>query len=350
METSYVSTRALNEGNRLSVLKLQQRLLVAQKEVSSGRHADVGRTLGSRTSETVSLRQDVARLAMITDTNATASARLAIGQEALGGVSSTAQSFISTLIASRNTETGPAVAKGAARAALVGLTDSLNSTFGGEQLFGGINTDQQTLNSYFAQPTSAARQAMLDAFQTEFGFAPDDPAVATIVPSQMQSFIDTQLTALFEEPAWSANWSNASYENVESRISVSEEIETSANANDPGFRKLAQVYTMLSDMGVENMSSGTYAAVVDRAIALAGSAVQDVAIAQAKLGTAQERVTKANAKMEAQTDILTSRINGLEAVDPFDAAVRVTSLMTQIETSYALTARIQNMTILNYLR
>src|SRR5688572_19531522 len=305
METSYISTRALNEGNRLSILKLQQQVAIAAKESTTGRLADVGRTLGARTAETVSLRQEMSQLASISDTNALVASRLAVSQEALGGINSTAESFISTLIASRNTETGPAVAKAGARAALVGLTDALNSTFGGEQLFGGINTDQQTLNSYFAQPTSAARQAMLNAFQTEFGFAPDDPAVATIVPSQMQSFIDNQLTALFEEPAWSANWSNASDENVESRISMSEEIETSANANDAGFRKLAQVYTMLSDMGVENMSASTYSVVVDRAIALAGDAGQDVAVAQATLGTAQERVTKANAKIEAQSDILT---------------------------------------------
>jgi flagellar hook-associated protein 3 FlgL len=349
MELSYISTKALNEGNRLSILKLQQRLAAAQKELSSGRLADVGQSLGARTSQTVSLRQDLSRLTMITDTNSLVSSRLSVSQQAVGGVGQSAQSFISTLLAVRNTETGGAVVKGAAKAALVGLTDAMNTTFAGEHLFGGINTDQQPLTNYFSEPTPANRQAVLDAFQTEFGFGPGDPQVATIIPSQMQSFIDTTLSALFEEPAWSANWSSASSENIESRISVSEVIDTSANANDAGFRKLAKVYTMLSDLGVENMSQETFAAVVDRAVSFAGEAVQDVAVVQANLGVAQERVAKANAKMEAQTDILTSRINGMEAVDPFDAAVRVTSLMTQIETSYALTARIQNMTILNYL-
>jgi flagellar hook-associated protein 3 FlgL len=350
MELSYISTRALNEGNRLSVMKLQQRLAMAQKEVSSGRHADVGMSLGARTSESISLRQDFSRLTMITDTNAVVASRLEVSQEALGGLSGTAESFLGTLIASRNSETGPVVAKNAAKAALVGLADGLNTTFAGEHVFGGINTGEQPLANYFGQPTQANRQALLDAFQAEFGFAPDDPQVVGIVPSQMQSFIDTALSALFEEPAWSANWSSASDENIESRVSVSEVIETSANANDVAFRKLAKAYAMMSDLGVENLNPETYATVVDRAITFAGEAVQDLAVVQSTLGVAQERVTKANAKMEAQSDILMNRINGLEAVDPFDAAVRVTSLMTQIETSYALTARIQNMTILNYLR
>ena len=349
MELSYISTKSINEGNRLSVLKLQQRLAMAQKEVSSGRLADVGQSLGSRTSETVSFRQELSRLNMITDTNALVASRLNVSQQALGDVGDTAQSFLGTLIAARNAETGPAVVQDAARTALIGLTDAMNTTFGGEHVFGGINTGQAPLNDYFAEPTSSNRQALLNAFQAHFGFAPDDPQVASIIPSQMQNFIDTTLSALFEEPAWSADWSNASDENVESRISVSEVIDTSANANDVAIRKLAKAYTMLTDLGVENMSQETFAAVVDRAITFTGEAIQDVAVVQADLGIAQERITKANAKMEAQNDIITNRINGMESVDPFDAAVRVTSLMTQIETSYALTARIQNMTILNYL-
>lgn len=349
MELSYISTKAINEGNRLSLMKLQQQLATAQKEVSSGRLADVGQSLGSRTSETVSLRQELSRIGMITDTNALASSRMRVSQEAMGGVADTAQSFLNTLIASRNTGPGPRVSQYAASASLVSMTDALNTTFGDEYIFGGINTSQAPLTNYFAEPTAGNRQAVINAFQAQFGFAPDDPAVASIIPSQMQSFIDITLTAIFEEPAWSAEWSNASDQNVESRISVSEEIETSVNANDVAFRKLAKAFVMLSDLGVENMTPETYAVVVDKAITFTGEAIQDLAVAQANLGTSQERVARADEKIEAQKDILTNRINGLEAVDPYDAAVRVTSLMTQIETSYALTARIQNMTILNYL-
>lgn len=350
MELSYISTKAINEGNRLSLIKLQQQLATAQKEVSTGRLADVGQSLGSRTSETVSLRQELSRITMIKDTNALASSRMRVSQEAMGGIEGSAQSFLNTLIAARDSATGPKVAQYAASSALVSMTDALNTAFGDEFLFGGINTSQRPVANYFAEPTAGSRQAVINAFQAEFGFAPGDPAVASIIPSQMQSFIDTTLSALFEEPAWSAEWSTASDQNIESRISVSEEIETSVNANDQAFRKMAKAFVMLSELGVENMTPETYDVVVDRAITFTGEAIQDVTVAQATLGISQERVAKADQKIEAQKDILTTRINGLEAVDPYDAAVRVTSLMTQIETSYALTARIQNMTILNYLR
>jgi flagellar hook-associated protein 3 FlgL len=53
--------------------------------------------------------------------------------------------------------------------------------------------------------------------------------------------------------------------------------------------------------------------------------------------------------MEAQISILTTQINNLEVVDPFDASLRVTTLATQLETAYALTARLQNLRLVNYL-
>ena len=344
-----VSTRALNEANRTAVLRLQDRLLTAQKELSSERHADVGVTLGARTTETVSLRQDVARLTVTIDTNSSVAARLDVTQTSLTGLSSASGGFIDTLIGVRDSATGPAIAANEARAALVTLTATVNSSFAGGFIFGGTNVEQQPLNDYFAQPAQPNKQAVDNAFQSFFGFAQDDPQVGNISPPQMQTFITTQFEAMFEEPQWSANWSNASNENVKNRISNSEVVETSTNANEAAFRKLAAAFTMMADLGAENMNRETFNVVTSAAISLTGEAVQDLTVEQAKLGTAQGRVATANSRMDVQVDILTQQVNDLERVDPFDAAVRVTSLVAQIEVAFALTARVQQMTILNYL-
>lgn len=349
MAVNYVSTRSVNEANRITVQKLQRELIDAQKELSSGRLADVGETLGARTTETVTFRQELAELNMTVDTNASVSGRVGVAQTALTGISTAAQAFVNTLIGARDSATGPTVAENEATSNLVSLTASLNSTFAGAYLFGGENVSEQPLNDYFATPTSPNRQAVADAFQSYFGFSQSDPQVASITPTQMRGFIDNAFNPLFEEPQWSADWSNASDQNVRNRISSSEVIETSTNANEDGFRKLAKAYTMLSDLNVPQMSRETFHVIANEAINVAGSAIQDVTVEQAKLGTAQSRVATANTQMDAQIDILTQQVNGLEAVDPFDAAVRVTSLTTQIQTAYALTARVQQLTILNYL-
>ena len=76
MKTTFTSTSAISAATRLTMAKLQSQLADAQKEVSTGRYADVGATLGSRTRQSVSLRQEQARLQSIMDSNGPVATRL----------------------------------------------------------------------------------------------------------------------------------------------------------------------------------------------------------------------------------------------------------------------------------
>lgn len=349
MLASFTSTQYLNEANRNTVLKLQNRLITAQQELASGRLADVGVSLGGRTGETVSLRQQYARFTTLVETNSTVTTRLDVTQATLQSFSDTAQEFISTLLASRDTDNGPTVSQGDAQANLVALMDGLNSTLGGQYLFGGINTDTQPITDYYATPTPANRQAVIDAFTTAFGTPPSDPDNNGISAAAMQTFLDGPYANLFEEPSWSADWSAASSANLTSRISTFEELETSTNAAEDGYRKLAKAYTMIADLGVGTLNKDAFGALVDSAVKIAGEAIQDIVAVQAKLGTASARIVASNDRMSAQLNIMNTQIDNLETVDPFEASTRVTTLLTQLETAYSLTARVQRLTILNYL-
>jgi flagellar hook-associated protein 3 FlgL len=349
MGAPYISTKAINEANRLTVTRLQRELVVAQKELSSGRLADVGQTLGARTTDTVSLRQDLNKINSIVDSNASVNGRVDVAQTALNNMASSTQTFINSLIGARDSVTGPQVAQNEGTANLVSLTSALNTTFGGAYIFAGENVDIQPVADYFASPTSPNRAAVANAFQSFFGFSQTDPQVASITPNQMQNFLDNGLAPIFEEPQWSATWSDASDRNVQSQISPFETAETSTNANEAAFRHLAKAFTMLSDLGVTRMSRETFRVVANEAIEVGGVAIQELAVEQARLGTTEGRIATVNTQMNAQADILTREVNNLEAVDPFEAGVRVTSLTTQIQTAYALTARVQQLTLLNYL-
>ena len=56
MSNFLVSSFSLSSAPRSAVFRIQDELRNAQKEVTTGRFADVGLTLGSRTNQTVSLR------------------------------------------------------------------------------------------------------------------------------------------------------------------------------------------------------------------------------------------------------------------------------------------------------
>lgn len=349
MKTTYISTSAISAATRQSIFKTQEKLAVAQKEVTTGRLADVGATLGYKTGQTISLRQDHARLKTIIDTNSVVSTRLSASQAALKSISDDAQLFIGQLIGARNTASGPTVAQNQAQTALVSFTNALNTALDGAHLFAGINADVKPLTEYFSSPTAPNRQAVADAFFTNFGTDTSDPSISAISAADMQTFLNGDFAALFDDPAWGTDWSAAADQNVKSRISTSELIETSANTNTPAIRKLAKALTMVADLGAQNLNRGAFEVVVDNAIQLAGEAVQDLANEQARLGTAQERIKSANDRMSIQVDIMATQINVLESVDPFEASTRVSALMTQVETAYAMTARIQNLSLLKYL-
>jgi flagellar hook-associated protein 3 FlgL len=349
MTSTFISTSALSEATRSSLMKLQTKLADAQKEVTTGRLADVGLSLGFKAGQAVSLRQEHARLQSITETNGLVSSRLDASQAALKAVVENAQSFQSQLLAARNSSTGPQVIQGQARAALSAFADMLNTTFNGASLFAGINADVKPIADYNQQPPAANAQAVASAFATAFGVSQADPAVSSISAANMQAFLDGPFAGLFDPAAWSGAWSAAADQNVRSRISTSELIETSVNANDAAFRKLASAYTMLADLGTDKLNQNAYQAVVDTAVRTVSEAVQGITELQAGLGTVQERAKNANDRMSIQIDILTNHIGVLEGVDPYEASNRVAGLLTQVETAYAMTARIHKLSLLNYL-
>lgn len=340
---------SIGMASRLSITKLQTQLQSAQKELSTLRHADVGLTLGYRTGETISTRQEVERLQTITDTNSIASNRLDASDVALKGLQANAQEFLGNLFLARNGGITAGALADVAKNALLAFADASNTTLNGTYVFGGINSDIKPIAAYNTDPASPAKTAVADAFQTAFGMSQSDPNVSSITPAQMNAFLDGAFDDMFQTSAWNTNWSSASSQNIMSRISTSEITATGSNANEPGFRKLAEAYTMMSDLGNKNLSEDTYNALVSKAITLVNAAVTDFTRQRTDFGSAKSRIANANDRMGIQINVLNQNIASLEGVDSAEASVRVTSLLTQIQTAYSVTAKIQSLSILNYM-
>jgi len=349
MKTTFISTNSISSATRLALMRMQQALADAQKEMIDGRYADVGKTLGFRTVQTISLRQQHTRLSTIIDTNSVVSTRLDVTQSALKSLTDSVQDFVGQMQAYQLDTTKAAEAQADAKSRLDALLDTMNTAFGNGYIFSGVNTDVKPLTDYFGTPPSAASQGVANAFFAEFGITQSDPAVANISPADMQTFIDTTFADLFDDPSWSTDWSSASDQNVRSRISTSELVDTSVNANEAAFRKLAMAYTMVADLGTANLSQTTFEAVIGKAINVANDAIQGLVSIQSQVGLIQQRVSDASERISLQTDILNKQVKSLEGVDPNEAATRVNDLLTQMETSYALTAHIMDLSILDYI-
>jgi flagellar hook-associated protein 3 FlgL len=349
MKTTFISTSSISAATRQALLRVQQELADASKEMTTGRLADVGKSLGYRTGESISLRQEHSRLTTIIETNSLVSSRLKSSQSTIDNLVKNAQDFSKQLLGYRIGGTNALGAQTDAQSRLDGFLDEMNRSFGSGYLFAGVNSDVKPLSEYFETPTPANRQGVANAFFAEFGITQSDPAVANISAADMQTFLDTTFADLFNDPSWSADWSSASSQNMRSRISTTELIETSTNANESAFRKLAMAYTMVADLGTANLGQPAYEVVIDQATRIVNEAVQELGDIQSKLGISEQRVKDASERMSLQIDIMQTQVNSLEAVDPNEAATRVSMMLTQIETSYALTSRIMGLSILKYL-
>lgn len=349
MKTMSVSSAAIASAAREAILKTQAALLPAQKEVATGRHADMGLALGRRAGHVISLRQDFARITGFVDMNAFATSRLDMTQTVLGEIRTSAEEFLSMLISAPDGKVGALALRYQAVAGLSGLIAGLNTSIGGQYIFGGINSDTPPIHDYFASPFSAGKEAVSDAFQAAFGMSTDDPNVATITAAEMEAFLDGPLADLFDDAGWSAHWSDASSDPMQSRISPTDTVISSISANEASMRKLAMGFLMIADLGAEKLNEAAFEKIVEAATRLVSDGAREIVTMQGRIGAAEARIGQVNERLTLQRDILSREIGALESVDPFEAATRVTDLMTRLEAGYALTARLQRLSLLNFL-
>ena len=343
MTTGYISSLNLWNAPRTGAARLQADLAEATREIATGRHADVGATLGTGVAESFGLRRQGAVLAALKSGNAAAALRLETSQAALKDIQAGADATLKDLVALPADRRAAAVAASAGER-LAALTAALNTSAGGQFVFGGTDAGAAPLGPYEGSPPSAAKAAVQAALATAF-----PSGIANATAAQMTAFLDGPLAAQFGESGWTARWSGASSRTLDTRISLTETVTTSASANAAPLRDLAMAYVIGAGLGLSGFSAEAQGVATSRMMDLLGRASAGLVTMQADLGRAQGRITEANARIDKQTALLNGRINDLESVDPAEAKSRVDALSTQIQMSYGLTAQLRSLSLINYV-
>lgn len=347
MKATSVSSAAMSNAQRYSQMRMQSDLVKAQKEATTGTVADVGLALGGRTAQAVTFSRDLDRLNVIIDSNALVTARLSSTQNSLGQLSDVAQNLLTALTATSG-DSSSTITHDAGNAAVQQLTSILNTSVNGEYLFAGTNTDVKPIDDFTAAG-SPAKAAFDASFVAYFGFTQNAPAAAAITATQMDNFITSNVVPQFMGPGWQTNWSSATDQQITSRIALNDTTQTSVSANSDSIRKLAMASAMITGLLSGNISQAARNTVVTRSVSLVGDTLGGLAQLQSQTGLVQKRVSDASDRMKTQVDLFERHILDLEGVDPAEAATRVADLTQHIETSFALTARLQQLSLLNYL-
>lgn len=328
--------------------KSKVELLKAQQEMVTGSVFDVGLSLGSKSGMTVSLKNEFERLGTLSDTNKLTQERMKAIQHSADAIKETNKEFLKGLASSSRSAQSVHTLVEAAQSVLSTATSLLNTTFNGEHIFAGVNTDVRPVNEY--TEGSGAQKAVRQAFQDHFGFTIDDPRVANITGDQIRAFLEGDFAEQFNDANWAANWSQASDTIVRSRISQTETADTSISANANGFRNIIMSAVMVTELITIGLNNSAFDAVTKQAMKTTTMAVTEVASEQTKLGYAQSRTEAATTRIETQQKLINQSLLDLIAVDPAEATTRFESLKTQMQISWKTTIDILNMSVLKYLR
>lgn len=349
MSTMNISTAYLYSCLSRPAASLQAQLAQAGAEASTGSYADLGLHLGVQTGFETALRNRVRELDAFTSANSLVSTRLDSTQSTLDDVRTAAQQIVTNITSWLGSGGAGLSLQEIGSNGLSALASVVNTSVGGQYLWGGEMTQSAPLKDDFAAGSSAARAAIDAAFQSTFGFAASDPQAATISDSAMQSFLDGAFAAQFQDAGWKANWSNSSDMNPAIRVSPEQTIHTDANANAPGLRKLAQAYAMMAAFGSTQLSGTVRQMVAREAASLVSAGMSSLDKVAAGLGAAQQRLDQANQAMSHQSNLISSQIGALDNVDIAKASVRINMLTTQIQTAYSLTSRLRSLSLSQYL-
>ncbi|KQV68356.1 flagellar hook-associated family protein [Rhizobium sp. Root1220] len=373
MKSSFISSSAIQNAMRLTIRQTQKQLVSSTLEATTGVYADIGASLGSGAAKSVNFTSEISRIAALKGSNSVVNMRLEASQLGLNNMKKAGDDLVSKLTALQGSQdkTSLTVAVQSAGDALSSLMDTGNSMVNGEYLFSGINTDVQPLNSQ-ANAATTAIQTNLTAYASGL-----NKPVNALTGAEMNTFITNFVQPMFTQdtfngtstpvafpppgaptpvapaayvtpPAW-GDWSNASNQNMTSRISNSEVVTSSTNANSEGMRYFALASITASALVSQGLSSDGMSAVTSKAIGYAAQATSGIVTQASQLGLSQERVKKANDALDAQSSIIQNKLVDLQGVDTYKASTLVNALQTQLETAYTLISKIQQLSLVNYL-
>ena len=318
----------LNLTSRLSsaTQDLHFRLQDISSDVTSGRRSnqveflkgDIGQAmLAHRATETIAGERELVTLK---------TSRLALTQRNLDAVHASAEGIALNIADFVGVDDRASLGRtsSAAKVALESIFSSLNTRHGDRHLFSGDATDRPALVSVGAMMTD------LEALK------------AASVSSQD---FDSRIDDYFNSP--SGGWLVNIYQGTTGASEPDQVV-----ASDPEFTRLVSglaVAALVDERGWDPASVVSKDSLISASsrISSGRDGVSDV---RARLGLVEAQLSDRGAALDQEETIATQALGDLTTRDPYEAALELQQLEINLETAYALTARLSELSLLNFLR
>jgi flagellar hook-associated protein 3 FlgL len=332
-----VATLTMSLRAQNTVLNLQNQFSRAQEQVSTGKISQIYSGLrGDDARVSIQLREEIQTKESYVNTIEQVRTRTKIMEAALNGIQDLAEQMRVELINQQEgkfDDTAP-VLKQFADSAIDQLVSLLNTQSEGRYIFNGTDVstapvdDAATLKTaaYAAIPALAVGNsaAVIAASATHFGTDANWNNVAGIVPGQTKPFA------------------------FDAAEGVRLEFGELANDNST-FEELFEVFSIFADVNFAAGLDNDFRALVDDGLTRVEAAADTIGLMVASVGTTQARITDIEAQHKDDNTLLSNQLDGVENVDPFEAAAEFQLLQGQLQAAYQTTASLRQLSLANYI-
>ena len=250
------------------------------------------------------------------------------------------------------------------------MVDLLNTKDGDRYLLGGADTSTPPITD--SGVMESAISTRINAWQA--GTITNEELIADL---RDRSIDGGNLDAITDTiVGYSSTLSAGTAGKVFVRVDEKSEIDSTVFANDPGFRDImvALSYIKSADLGpiadeVEidpvtglpnvttqgapgadvNEQKNNFFEVFNFLSTTVNRALDDIDQQRFKLENARARINEIKVNHEQEQNVLKTAIDEIENVDINEVAVRLNSIQLQLEASYGVTARISQLSLVNFL-
>lgn len=312
---------------------LRAQIQRASQEVASGRPTDLAATLRGDLSPLLAIDASLSRLSAYKSNLTEAGLHTAAQQSAIGGLSGLASGIATTLLGAKNFSTPAQVATLAADAKgrLASAIGLLNTQASGRAIFAGIETDTVPLGSL---------DDILTALQTA-------TAAATTAGQ-----ISAAVNGWFSDPLGFGAFYQGGGPLSAAPIAAGEAADLSTTAMEPALRNTLAGFAMaaLIDRGALSGDATERGRLLQQAGQQLISTEDERTTLQARIGTVEAQIESARSRNSAEETSLGILRSEMGSVDPYEAATRLQTIQSQLESLYLVTARVSQLSLAEYLR
>ena len=310
-------------GQHISELRTQ--IGKTSTEATTGRYEDLTLHLSGRIGKAMLGQKALADISTDREVLNLRASRLSLIQTSLGTVQESSSGIAANMLSAigGEHETDVGIAARDAKAALSASLSSLNARYGDRFLFAGDATSTLPFSD---------QSALLADIELIAASATDSADFAT------------QLDDYFTSPT--GGWLQNIYQG-----STTASDPESVTADNDAIKSLIRDLAVLAISGPDGPLAsldGYKTLVQETSLSLSSSETQ-ITNLRADLGVYEERNAIEQKTLDTEETVLTASFNDLTARDQYEAATELQSLQTTLEASYLITARLSQLSLLNYL-